>query len=296
MYEMKGKYTENSKKKKRKAKLVTLLSISFLMAASCGLTSYAYERPNKKDEIEPNNTRETAQITQPTNEIKEKFAEDDWSGRHSIYGTATSSDDDWYKVDLPKGEQYLTVVHSYGDNATYVEMFDSKNNQIIPKTYGTRYNVIPFDSKGDTYYIHIVGASENENQYTLLVGTPMLTAAQSYVEFDPVNTSETITNPFSLTDEELLPDEALVARITLCDLPISFNGARVTSSSSSSSITYSKTSLSGNIGSLGMDLKSDWNIEFYPKTTVTSAPIVDFFYFYPVYDNTVYTPFLTLKR
>jgi len=93
-----------------------------------------------------------------------------------------------------------------------------------------------------------------------------------------------------------LPKEALVARITLCDLPLNFNGARVTSSSSSSSITYSKTSLSGNIGSLGMELKSKWNIEFYPKTTVTSVPIVDFFYFYPVYDNTVYTPFLTLKR
>ncbi len=296
MYEMKSKYTKNSKEKKRKAKLVTLLSISFLIALSCSLTSYAYERPNKKDEIEPNNTRETAQITQPTNEIKERFAEEDWSGRYSIYGTATSSDDDWYKVELPKGEQYLTVVHSYGDNATYVEMFDSKNNQIIPRTYGTRYNVIKFDSEGDTYYIHIVGASENDNKYTLLVGTPMLTAGQSYVTFDPVNTSGTIIRPFSLTNEALLPDEALVTRITLCDLPISFNGGCVTSSSSSSSITYSKTSLSGNISSLGMELKSDWNIEFYPKTTVTTVPIIDFFYFYPVYDNTVYTPFLTLKR
>ena len=175
-------------------------------------------------------------------------------------------------------------------------MFDSKNNQIIPRTYGTRYNVIKFDSEGDTYYIHIVGASENDNKYTLLVGTPMLTAGQSYVTFDPVNTSGTIIRPFSLTNEALLPDEALVTRITLYDLPISFNGGCVTSSSSSSSITYSKTSLSGNISSLGMELKSDWNIEFYPKTTVTTVPIIDFFYFYPVYDNTVYTPFLTLKR
>ena len=56
----------------------------------------------------------------------------DFSGRCGMFGKATSSDDDWFKVDLPSGVQYLSVVHFYGDNATYVELLDSENNIIIP--------------------------------------------------------------------------------------------------------------------------------------------------------------------
>lgn len=113
-----------------------------------------------------------------------------------MFGKATSSDDDWFKVDLPSGVQYLSVVHFYGDNATYVELLDSENNVIVSKKYGTRYNITEFDSQGGTYYIHITGASEKENQYCLYVGTPILSSGEVRVRFDPVNTSGTIRKSF----------------------------------------------------------------------------------------------------
>lgn len=279
-------------------KLVRGLSITFLMVITCNLTSYAeFKRPNSNSEVEPNNTQETAQITHPTYEVAERFAADDWSGRYSMYGTATSSDDDWYKVDLPAGTQYLSVVHSYGDNATYVEMLDSEDNIIVPKKYGTRYNVTEFNSKGGTYYIHILGASEKENQYTLFVGTPMLSSDEMMIRFDPVKTSGTITKTFSLVNEDILPEESYVARIMLRDfVALGYNSAHVSCSSSPTSITFDKKSTMREVGSLGMELKSTWNIEFYPNTTVNSVPMVDIFYFYPVYDNTVYPHLPTIKK
>lgn len=295
--ELLSKCIDGMKQRKAGMKFVTGLGVAFFMVITCNLTSYAFVDPHNMSEVEPNNTWETAQTTYPTNESAEKFAASDWSGRYSMYGTATSSDDDWYKVDLAPGEQYLSVAHSYGDNATYVEMFDSERNEIIPLKYGTRYNVIKFDSKGGTYYIHITGASEEENKYTLFVGTPMLSSNQVRVSFDSVKTSGTIRRSFSLKNEDILPKDAQVTKITLRDLPsLGYSGARVSSSSSSKSVSFNKTSLSGNIGSLGMQLKSDWLVEYYPKTTVTTIPIVDFFYFYPVYDNTTYPYLPTIKK
>lgn len=292
-----SKYIKDFKEKTTTLKMVTGFNITFLLIIAFNLTSFAFEPPNKKKEIEPNNTLETAQLTQPTNEIAERFAADDWSGRYSVTGKATSLDDDWYKVSLSTGVQYLSILHAYGDNATYVELLDSEKNVVIPKNYGTRYNITKFDSKGGTYYIHIIGASEKENQYTVYVGTPTLSSEEVYVQFDPVRTTGTIKKTFSLVGEDVLPEQALVSKITLRDLPaLGYSGARVTSSSSPTSITYKMDSLSGNIGSLGMELKSTWNVEFYPRTTVTSVPIVDLFYFYPVYDNTVYPHRPTIKK
>ncbi len=191
---------------------------------------------------------------------------------------------------------YLSVVHSYGDNATFVELLDSEKNVVLSETSGTGYHVQKFSSNGGTYYIHIKGALEHESQYTLFVGTPMLSSSEAYVTFDPVNTSGTIRKTFSLENETVLPEDALVSKITLRDLPTQFSGALVTSSSSTESVSFSGTSLSGNIGSLNMELKSVWNIVFYPKKTVKSLPRVSYFYFYPVYDNTEYPYLPTIKK
>lgn len=283
--------------KGKNTKFIIGFGIAFLMSIASNLTSYAaFQRPNTETEVEPNNTWETAQRTYRTNEVVEKFAASDRSGRYSMIGAATSSDDDWYKVDLPAGIQYVTVMHYYSEHATYVEVFDSEKKVVIPTKYGTGYNVTEFDSKGGTYYIHIVGATEDENEYTLLVGTPMLRSDEVWVSFDSVNTSGTVRKTFSLADEVILPKDAVVAQITLRDLrTLGYSSARVSSSSSSSSITF-KDPFSGNIAGLGMDLKSTWTIEYYPQSTVKTVPIVDFLYYYPVYDDTRYPHLPTIKK
>lgn len=184
------------------------------------------------------------------------------------------------------------------EEIVYLRILKSKinNNVIIPMKYGNKCNVTRFNSNGGTYYIHIVGASEKENQYTLFVGTPMLSSDEVYVSFDPVKTSGTVKKFFTLADEAVLPRDSIVAKITLRDLTVNYTGARVTSSSSPTSIIFKKSALSGNIGSLNMELKSRWDIEYYPKSTVTSVPIADFFYFYPVYDNTEYPHLPNIRK
>lgn len=294
---LKRTQTKDNKWIKKGMKLTIGLSIAFFMAVTSNSTSYAdFQRPNTKAEIEPNNTQETAQVTYPTNEDPKKFSTDDWSGRYCVSGSATSSDDDWYKVDLLPGTQYLSVVHYYGDNATYVELLDSENNVIIDKKHGTRYNVTPFNSTGGTYYIHIVGASEAENKYAVYVGTPTLSSNELTIRFDPQKTSGTIKKSFSLKYEDILPDEALVSSISLTNFIPNFSGARASCSTSSKSVTFNKNSFKNGLGPLDLRLKSDWNIEFYPKSTVTAVPTVTFRYFYPVYDNTVYPDMPTIKK
>ncbi|MCI9658318.1 MAG: hypothetical protein HFI14_06865 [Lachnospiraceae bacterium] len=288
---------KEKKRSKEGAKLIVGLGIVFFMAVACNLTSHAYQGSNDQSEVEPNNTQETAQTTQPTYEKPERFAVQDFSGRCGMFGKATSSDDDWFKVDLPSGVQYLSVVHFYGDNATYVELLDSENKVIVPKKYGTRYNITEFDSQGGTYYIHITGASEKENQYCLYVGTPILSSGEVRVRFDPVNTSGTIRKSFSLADEENLPKDAYVAKITLRDMvSLDYSGALVSNLSSSNSVTFDRTSNWKDVGTLGMKLKNKWVIEYYPRSTVKTVPIAAFFYYYPVYDNTVYPHLPTIKK
>lgn len=273
------------------------LSIAFFMAVTSSSTSYAdFQRPNMKSENEPNNTPETAQVTYPTNEDAKKFSIYDRSGRYGISGSASSSDDDWYKVDLLPGLQYLSVEHYYGDNATYVELLDSEKNVIISRNYGTVYNVAPFDSKGGIYYIHIVGATEHESKYAVYVGTPILASNRVTVRFDPVKTNGTINKSFSLAKEDILPDEALVTNISFEGLIPNFSSARVSCSSSSKSLTFSKSSFADELGYLDFMLKSEWNIDFYPKSTVTAVPWITFLYYYPVVDNTIYQDLITIKK
>lgn len=289
------KKSESIKRKLTGKSLVAGFGLALFMSMSCNLTTYAFEAPNNRSEAEPNNTLETAQMTYQTNEIAENFAGDDWSGRHSIYGKADSIDDDWYKVELTAGLQYLSVVHSYGDNATFVELLDSEKNVVLSETSGTGYHVQDFYSNGGTYYIHIKGALEHESQYTLFVGTPMLSSSEAYVTFDPVNTSGTVKRSFSLKDETVLPEGAIVSKITLRNAT-QFSSVIVKNTSSSQSVSFSGTTSSGNIGSLNMELKSAWETTFYPKTTVKVLPTISYVYFYPVLDNTEYPYLPTIKK
>ena len=290
------KNTEDNKKKKRVAELLAGLGTVFFMALSLNMTSYAFVRPNSIGEVEPNNTREEAQFTTQNNEVAEKIADSNWSGSYYVYGTADATDDDWYKVVLTAGKQYLTVAHVYGDNATYVELYDSENNPIIPKKYGTRYNVIQFDSNGGTYYIHITGALETESRYTLYVGTPVHASESVNITFDGSKTSGTVERSFSLENESILPKDAVVGRISFDGMAGWFSSVRITNSGYSGSLSCSGSSDLNNIGSLGIKLKSEWKMVFYPKKTVDHVPMVTFNYVFPVYDNTVYSHWPTIKK
>ncbi len=283
-------------RRKYTTKLFAGLGVALLTAISCSFILYAYERPNNVAEVEPNNTRKTAQTTTQNNEIIEKVADLDFSGRYSISGKADSTDDDWYKVVLTKGEQYLSVIHPYGDHATCVELLDSDNHVIIPETYGTRRNVVKFDSEGGIYYVHIKGALEEESEYSLFVGTPMISSGEVNVLLSTSPASGTIKRTFSLADETILPENAIVSKIVLRDLLVGFSSACVANPDYPDSITYSRTSSSGPVGSSGISLKSSWDITFYPKETVKSLPVVSFQYCYPVCDSTMYEYSPTLKK
>lgn len=295
--EARGKRVRVIKRKRGGVGFALCIGIALLMLILGNATSYAaYVRPNIVGEVEPNNTRETAQTTIQNTETLKEHADDNCSGRNLISGNADSSDDDWYKVDLTPGVQYLTINNLYGDNATYVEMWDANNDLIVPRTYGDGYNVTQFNSNGGTYYIHIVGALETESSYWLLVGAPLIVSEEVNILFDSPNTSGTIKKTFSLVNETILPRDAVVRQIVLRDLDTGFNSARITSSSYSGIVPYFDTKYLDPIGELGVQLKSEWEIIFYPKRTVTYLPRVTYRYCYPVYDDTSYPHNPTIRK
>lgn len=77
---------------------------------------------------------------------------------------------------------------------------------------------------------------------------------------------------------------------------LDYSGALVSNLSSSNSVTFDRTSNWKDVGTLGMKLKNKWVIEYYPRSTVKTVPIAAFFYYYPVYDNTVYPHLPTIKK
>lgn len=286
---LRSRHAKDIRREKKGAKLVAWLSVAFIVAASYDLTAYAYVQPNFLKESEPNDTQEEADVTQQNTEIASVIATTDYSGRYCILGTTNSLDDDWFKVTLPSGDHYLTVNNSEGQS-TYCELLDSENNTIIPKHYATRDFIERFHANGGTYYVHIVGTSESDSSYMLYVGSPRHDNNELNILFTP--SSGTIRKSFSLIGEPQLPPDAIVTKLNFINTSV--GSATVTSSSSSRSITFSDP-FSGEIGSMGLSLKSNWDIVLKPKKPINSVAM-RYYFVYPRYDSTEYTYHPTIKK
>ena len=58
----------------------------------------------------------------------------------------------------------------------------------------------------------------------------MLSSDEVKIRFDAVRTNRTIKKTFSLADEDILPDDAIVTKITLDSLSLAYSGARIANS------------------------------------------------------------------
>lgn len=294
---LRSKFRKNIKCKRKYAKLVAGFYIAFSMALSGNITSYAFARPNITREVEPNNTKETAQLTTQNNEIATVVAMSDWSGRYLISGITNSSDDDWYKVVLTPGDQYLTV-GCYTKNASMqIELFDSENKIIVPGYISSDTDMVVkrFQSNGGTYYVHIEGTSETDTEYNLSVGSPRVISHELNIQFDRLTTSGTIYKSFSLKNETILPRDSIVSSISVLNSS-EYSSARVTSSAYPKTFTTSDGTIK-DLGLKDISLKSDWELIYYPKGSTADVSPVRFLFVYPLYDDTVIPPpFHTIKK
>lgn len=75
------------------------------------------------NEAEPNDTMETAQLIQANKETAAQAVAGSTAGEYVVRGSVSSTDDDWLKVYLDAGTQYVSC---NGDNFSF-DVYNSNN-------------------------------------------------------------------------------------------------------------------------------------------------------------------------
>lgn len=100
-----------------------VLSVMCFCLLAGGTTIYA----QKVSETESNDTKETAQLIQANKETAAGIVNGNYPDQYVVKGYTSTTDDDWYKVYLTSGTQYVTC----NDNGFSFEVYDPAGNRII---------------------------------------------------------------------------------------------------------------------------------------------------------------------
>lgn len=268
--------------KKNFKNLFTLVFMCTCLLMS-GTTAYA----QSVSEADDNDTKETAQLIQSNSETAAEAVSGSRPNQYVVNGYTSTDDDDWYKVYLTSGIQYVTC---NADSSFYFEVWDSEENIITSETYvksGFGVTAYPFNvEKTGYYYIKVTGTTSSQKNYNLLVGGPTYTVADCEVKFTTITMKnkedEVVT--FNLSSDDRLPENAVI-------YTISMNGVKTTSVSSVAvtnmdtgkiinlaTYTWSKSGLV----SSNYNLKSNWEIKFGYNKATSFTPSIKLYYAYPV--------------
>ena len=266
--------------------LFVLSVICFYLLAG-GTTIYA----QKVNETESNDTKETAQLIQANKETAAGIVNGDYPDQYVVKGYTSTTDDDWYKVYLTSGTQYVTC----NDNGFSFEVYDPAGNRITRQSYektGFGVKAYPFSAESEGYYyVKVTGAVPSSESYLLLVGGPTYMVAKCEVKLQPVtmanNTDKVID--FDITKENQLPENAIVYSISMNGIGSnSVDGISLTNTITNKTVDLRRYSWNqSKLESMNLILKSSWIVElaYYKDTSFT--PSVELRYAYPVVSECV---------
>lgn len=267
--------------KKSFKNLFTIAIICFCLLVG-GTTAYA----QSVREADDNDTKENAQLIQANSETAAQVVSGNRPNQYLVNGYTSTNDDDWYKVYLIAGTQY---VNCNGNSFTF-EVYDSNENLIESETYvksGFGLKAYSFEAlTTGYYYVKITGTTSSSQSYILGVGGPVYFVASCEVELDTVTMAnkkdEVVT--FNLGGEDRLPDDAVVYEISMNGVrTTSVNRIAVTNGNTNKTVsletyTWNKSGLV----SQDLDLKSNWEIEFAYNKNTSFTPSIKLYYVYPV--------------
>lgn len=237
-------------------------------------------------EAEPNDTMETAQLIQANKETAAQAIAGSTADEYVVRGSVSSTDDDWLKVYLDAGTQYVSC---NGDNFSF-DVYNSNNSLIMSQDFTkTSYGVRAYEFTADTagyYYVRIYANTSLTRQYIVLVGGPTYAVASCTVRLNKVDmtSNRDRTESCDLTEKTELPDRAIVYAIRVNGVSsTSVDGISVRNDTTGNTInlnnyTWSKDGLV----SLAMSLRAPWRITFEYHKNTSFTPSVYFSYVYPV--------------
>lgn len=271
------------KMKLKKRILAVVLSCVTLM----NIISLPVQAATTVYEKEPNNTRETAMTITANRETPAQAVSGSKPNQYVVDGSTSSGDEDWFKVYLDAGTQYVTL---NGDSYFNFEVYsESSSIPIISDEYiKTGFGSRAYDFRVATagyYYVRIYTNMSSIRDYSLLVGDPVYTVASCTVELGSVTMQGSDSSSSAdLRGETEIPEGAIVYSMTVNNVrSTAVDGIAVRNRTTSNTInldryTWSKRGLV----SLSMPIRSNWQIIFEYSKDITFSPTITFQYVYPV--------------
>lgn len=252
--------------RRKNLKGLFVLSVMCFCLLAGGTTIYA----QKVSETESNDTKETAQLIQANKETAAGIVNGNYPDQYVVKGYTSTTDDDWYKVYLTSGTQYVTCNEKTG--------------------FGVKAYPFSAESEG-YYYVKVTGAVPSSESYLLLVGGPTYMVAKCEVKLQPVtmanNDAEVVK--FDISNESRLPEDAIVCEISMNGLRNnSVDGITVTNEATNRTVDLRRYSWNqSKLESMNLSLKSNWFVEFAYYKDTSFTPSVDLRYAYPVVSECV---------
>jgi hypothetical protein len=236
-------------------------------------------------ETEPNDSMETAQLIQANYETAAQVVNGNRPNQYVVKGNTSKTDEDWYKVYLNAGVQYITC----NDNPFDYEIYNSDNNLVSSGTY-TKSRLFPigysFNATSDGYYyVKIKGLTSASSSYILLVGGPTYSVGSCSVSLGSINMSgKNVTVPVDLRYKNAIPEGSVVYAISMSGVKSnSVNGITVKNLTSNNTIVLSNYSWNKTgLALMNMPLKGNWQIIFDYNKNTTFTPKLNLLFAYPL--------------
>ena len=263
-----------------------------IMAFVIGFTSLTV-RAETTDEIEPNDTMESAQTIQANSETAVGFVDGTFFGQHIINGYTSSSDEDWFMVYLKAGKNYLTC-----NCCTFDFEVRTEGGEIVSR--GTYLNGtggieafllnIPCDGY---YYVRIKGVTATLRSYLFLIGGPTYSISSNVIRCatGTIRMTSGGGKQTGLFYGELVsfPEDAIVNYVRINGLnSYAVKSIKLTNKSSGQSMNLNKYTWDkkGLVG-LNMVAASRWSATFEYSRNTTFTPTLTVEYIYPIYSTPV---------
>ena len=272
----------------RRLKGVKMMLMAFAVCCMFSMTSQDVFAKNVSEK-EENETQETAMEIEANKQDAVSAANGKSSTLYWVNGYTSKKDNDWFKVYLLKGVQYVSLDGASVD----VKVWTENGKLLLDESYTkTRlgFSAYPFEVTTDGYYYVNITSFGSSARYTLSVGEPNYTVAECTVKLGSVTmSSKQKSLYFDLSQSALLPKGAVVYSIAM-------DGVK-SQTVSGIDVTNCETGIKCNLGtytwrkdkleSMNMLLKSEWKVTFTRKEYITFTPSIKLYYVYPITSTTV---------
>lgn len=278
---------------RRTLKILMLGFVFCCVILLSGMTAHA----QSVNEIEPNDTMETAQLILANSETAAQAVTGNRPNQYVVNGNLLKTDIDWYKVYLTSGTQYVTCNGKGFD----FEVYDSNNiiiaseKYVYGKSFGSTAYPLTVTTAG-YYYVKVkANSSTTTSSYTLLVGGPTYTVASCKVNMSSITMDRTDTiYPIDLNTVSGIPDGAVAYLVSLSSVGTnSVSDISVKNQNSTINLTKYSWQKDG-LASLNLPVKSRWDITFKYYKNATFTPKFNIYYAYPM--TSVYADDITVSR